>query len=111
VADQESKGDAYTEVDFEQVVDEPLKRDQSTNQCDHEDTGRQTVPQPTEADPTVYPADGLTRAFAGFVVALELGHYDIFSHILAAILEHSRSLVRTSRIGETTTTLTSPSAL
>jgi hypothetical protein len=59
VADQKSKGDIYTEVDFERVVDEPLKRGQST---DHEDRGRQTVPQLTEADPTVYPADGLTRA-------------------------------------------------
>lgn len=59
----------YAEIDFEGVIDEPLERGQSTN---HEDADRKSVPQTTEADLPVDPANSLTSALAGLAVVVQL---------------------------------------
>lgn len=58
----------YAKVHLERIINEPLERRQSTN---HEDPDRQTVPQPTEANLAVYPANRLARALASLAIIVE----------------------------------------
>jgi hypothetical protein len=75
----------YTEVHLEGVVNEPLECGQGTN---HEDTNRQSVPQTTESNLAVDPADCLTCTLPSFAVAVEFRDHDIY--IKSVRFLHSR---------------------
>lgn len=63
-----------SKVDLERIVDQPLERGQSAN---HEDTGRQTVPETAETDVAVDPRDSGASALPSFAITVELRDHDI----------------------------------
>ena len=62
----------YTEVHLERIVDQPLESGQRAN---HTNPHGQTVPQSTEADVAVDPANRRARALACLAIGIELRHH------------------------------------
>lgn len=71
---QSSKDKTYTEVDLEGVVDQPLEGSQST---DHANAHGQTVPQASEANVAVDPANGCTSALTSLAIGVQLRHHHV----------------------------------
>jgi len=62
------------EVDFERIVDEPLKGCQGPN---HDDSHRETVPEACEANVTIDSAHRLSGGFASLTFRVQFADHDI----------------------------------